>query len=147
MPRRFVLAAIVPLLISAPWGPPERNELWHEIGRHPFCLELLAEHPFPPKVARWCALVHQHFGDRWTHWALHTISCESAGDPSAKNPRSSASGLFQQLGRYWPRRSERAGWEGASIFDPEANVAVSARLFSEGRGASHWSCKAGHALR
>ncbi len=72
--------------------------------------------------------------------ALRVMACESGGLPTAKNPGSSASGLFQHLGRYWTARSQRAGWAGASIFDPEANIAVAAWLQRTG-GWSHWECR------
>lgn len=62
------------------------------------------------------------------------------------NPYSGASGLFQHMPYYWPARAEKAGWAGADIFDPEANIAVSAWLVlrseREGKGSwAHWTCK------
>jgi hypothetical protein len=105
------------------------------------------DHEFPEKVERWRQLIRKYFGADWEHWALHVVQCESNGNPDAKNKRSSASGLFQQLGRYWPTRSRNAGWEGADIFDPEANIAVSAWLLGGRRShTSHWKCKAAHAV-
>jgi hypothetical protein len=50
--------------------------------------------------------------------------------------------LFQHLASAWEARSEAAGIAGASIWDPEANVAVAAWLFYEGGGKRHWTCKA-----
>jgi hypothetical protein len=72
---------------------------------------------------------------------LRVISCESGGDPNAQNPRSGAAGLFQHLPAYWEARAAAAGMSGASIFDPIANVAVSAYLvYTDGWG--HWSASA-----
>ncbi len=93
-------------------------------------------------IDRWRPLVSLYFEPRDIDWAMAIIKCESRGDPNARNPRSSARGLFQHLARYWPKRSQKAGWEGASIYDPEANIAVAAWLFYEGGGKSHWTCKA-----
>lgn len=62
--------------------------------------------------------------------------CESGGDPGARNP-SGASGLFQQLPRYWAARSAGAGLPGADIFDPYANAEVSAWLAAG--SLSHWN--------
>lgn len=72
---------------------------------------------------------------------MRVMACESGGNPLAKNPRSSASGLFQHLARLWPERSVKAGWPGADIFDPEANIAVAAWLYYYGGGPGHWVCK------
>jgi hypothetical protein len=88
-------------------------------------------------VGQWTPLVSQFFEAADVNLALRIISCESGGDPNAKNPHSSASGLFQHLARFWPDRSRLAGWPGADIFDPVANVAVAADLFYRD-GPSHW---------
>jgi len=97
-------------------------------------------------VEPWRLLVEKHFPDRLVDEALSVMRCESFGDPLAINRYSAASGLFQHLPYYWPSRAERAGWPGADIFDPEANIAVSAwlvRATENGGGDSwgHWSCK------
>jgi hypothetical protein len=93
----------------------------------------------PRDVEVWRPLVEAHFAPEDVTRALAVISCESSGDPNAKNPRSSASGLFQHLGRFWPERSVEAGVPGADIFDPTANVTVAAWLVYEGGGWSHWN--------
>jgi hypothetical protein len=93
----------------------------------------------PRDVEAWRPLVEAHFAPSDVARALAVISCESSGDPNAKNPRSSASGLFQHLGRFWAERSVKAGVPGADIFDPTANVTVAAWLVYEGGGWSHWN--------
>lgn len=98
-------------------------------------------------VEPWRPLVARYFPDHLVEEALAVMRCESLGNPLAVNIYSGASGLFQQMPFYWPSRAEAAGWGGASIFDPEANVAVSAWLVvrseaSHPDGAwGHWSCK------
>lgn len=92
-------------------------------------------------VERWRPVVAAYFPDDHIDWALRIIECESRGDPLAKNPTSSASGLFQHLARLWDERSANAGWPGADVFDPFANIAVAAWLLDNG-GAGHWVCKA-----
>ncbi len=89
-------------------------------------------------VEQWRGLVAQYFPADQVDRALCIMSYESGGNELAKNPRSSASGLFQHLARYWPERSAKAGWAGADIFDPTANVAVAAWLWGQG-GWWHWS--------
>jgi len=90
-------------------------------------------------VEDWRPLVSAFFEPEDVRRALAVIRCESRGDPTAANPRSSARGLFQILARYWPARSAKAGWEGADILDPVANTAVAAWLVYEGGGWAHWN--------
>lgn len=92
-------------------------------------------------VERWRPIVSTYFPDDHVDWALRIIECESHGDPNAKNPRSTASGLFQHLASLWGDRTAAAGWKGADVFDPFANVAVAAWLLETG-GPGHWVCKA-----
>ncbi len=54
--------------------------------------------------------------------ALRVIQCESLGDPEAYNPYSGASGLFQFLPGTWAVIAPKAGFDGVSVFDPEANI-------------------------
>ena len=92
---------------------------------------------FTWQVERWRPVVEMYFPSD-----LRIIECESHGDPEAKNPNSSASGLFQHLARLWPQRAAEAGFADADVFDPFANIAVAAWLLEHG-GTSHWVCKAG----
>lgn len=92
-------------------------------------------------VERWRPLVERYFPPGEVDWFLKIIACESGGNPDAKNPNSSASGLAQHLARFWPQRSKAAGWEGASIWNPEANIAVAAWLLAQ-NGKGSWECKA-----
>jgi hypothetical protein len=96
---------------------------------------------FPSAVERWRPAVATYFPTEQVDWALRIIECESHGDPNAKNPRSTASGLFQHLASLWEERAAAAGWPGADVFDPYANIAVAAWLFETG-GPGHWVCKA-----
>ena len=81
--------------------------------------------------------------ERDVHRFLRIMQCESGGLPDAKNPNSSASGLMQHLTRFWPERATAAGMPGADVFDPYANIWVSAylALAMPGGGWSHWVCK------
>lgn len=86
-----------------------------------------------------------HFGGDSSdvHRFLRIMQCESGGDPDAKNPNSSASGLMQHLTRFWDDRAERAGRPEANVFDAEANIWVSAwlALAAPEGGWQHWICK------
>ncbi len=70
--------------------------------------------------------------------------CESSADAddqfsTATNPKSGAAGWFQHLPRYWDSRSAAAGYEGASAYNPEANVAVASWLYYNMNGNERWS--------
>jgi hypothetical protein len=97
----------------------------------------------PPGTEPWVGLVEASFASGDVGQALMVIWCESKGDPSATNGSSGAAGLFQHLPKYWAERSAAAGWEGADIYDPAANIAVAAWLVYEGGGWSHWGPSAG----
>ena len=87
---------------------------------------------------RWEPLVRRYWGPSDVARALCTISFESGGRADAKSRSGSYQGLFQQAVRYWDSRSSKAGWPGADILNPEANIAVSAWLKNQG-GWGHWT--------
>ncbi|MDX1449940.1 MAG: hypothetical protein R3246_12850 [Acidimicrobiia bacterium] len=90
-------------------------------------------------VEDWRPIVERFFAPHHVPRAMRIIACESGGRADAKNPRSTASGLFQHLASLWPERSAKAGWAGADPFDPVANVAVAAWLVYDFGGWSHWN--------
>ena len=71
---------------------------------------------------------------------LRVSYCESRYNPNAVNASSGASGLFQFLPSTWAYQSPRAGYAGASPFDPVANANVAAFMFANGQ-ARQWQCK------
>ncbi|TME41417.1 MAG: hypothetical protein E6I57_04635 [Chloroflexi bacterium] len=71
---------------------------------------------------------------------LRVAWCESRYNPSAYNPSSGASGLFQFLASTWAANSVRAGYAGASPFDAVANANTAAYMFANGQ-ARQWSCR------
>jgi hypothetical protein len=100
----------------------------------------------PPAVERWRSLAAAYFPGNRVDEALAIIGCESLGDPDAYNPYSGASGLFQFLPATWASTSPKAGFSGASPFDPEANMGTAAWLANRyadiGQGYwSPWSCR------
>ncbi len=66
--------------------------------------------------------------------------CESRFNPGAYNASSGASGLFQFLPSTWVANSVRAGYAGASVFDPVASANVAAWMFARGQ-AGQWVCR------
>lgn len=93
-------------------------------------------------IDRWRPLVASHFESGDVNRAMAIMRCESGGNSRAANPVSTARGLFQHLGSAWPQRAAKAGWGGADIYDPEANIAVAAWLVYHGGGWRHWNASA-----
>lgn len=71
----------------------------------------------------WDGLIGQYPWNR--DKAFRVMWCESTGNPNARNPHSTARGLFQILG---------------GPLDPQANVALAYKMYSQ-RGWSPWVCQ------
>lgn len=87
--------------------------------------------------------------------ALRIARCESGLNPSSVNygywedsqgismggtgEKYYPSGIFQHLSKYWPSRSEKYGYKGASVFDPVANANVTMAMWRDGY-SSQWEC-------
>jgi len=71
---------------------------------------------------------------------LRVAWCESRYNAYAVNTRSGAAGLFQFMPATWAANSVRAGYAGASVFDPVASANVAAWMFARGQ-AAQWTCK------
>lgn len=133
----FLLRALdLPVPDELPVIPPEVIEAY---------LAERAEPTWPtgPGAEGWRPLIELFFEPGDVDRAIRIVACESNGDPNARNRSSGASGLFQHMPFYWAERASGAGYPGASIFDPEANVAAAAWLVYEyGNGGwHHWVCK------
>ncbi len=76
-------------------------------------------------------LIRYYFGPQGRH-DLDTALCvgwrESRYIPTAVNKDSGAAGVYQFMPNLWPWFSSTAGWDGADVFDPVANVAVAAYI-------------------
>ena len=73
------------------------------------------------------------------NWLLRIAKCESGFNPNAYNP-SGASGLFQFMPATFAANSVRAGFGGASIWDPVASANTAAFMFSIGQ-SGQWTCR------
>ncbi len=99
-----------------------------------------------PGVEQWRDLTEAYFPAKRVDEALQIMGCESGGDPNAYNPYSGAAGLYQFLPSTWASTAPKAGFAGASPFDPEANIAAAAWLGNlyEDLGLyfwQPWSCR------
>jgi soluble lytic murein transglycosylase-like protein len=65
--------------------------------------------------------------------------CESRFNPGAYNA-SGAAGLFQFMPGTWAANSVRAGYAGASVYDPVASANVAAWMFARGQ-SYQWVCR------
>ena len=105
---------------------------------------ILGDSPYGENVERWRsdvrgALAEYGLSDEEDRF-MRVMWCETRGDPDAVNAESGASGLMQHIPRYWDDRARFAGFQGASPFDPIANIYASVWLLDVG-GWSHWEGK------
>ena len=116
------------------------------------CSRLLR--PVSAAVARWCPYTAQalYEGVRRGAWTwnrgdlsrlMNLISCESNGNPRAKNPHSTASGLGQFLNSTWARWAPRAaafyGFNHPGVFFGYDNILTTVYLAKVGSW-EHWQC-------
>jgi peptidoglycan hydrolase CwlO-like protein len=102
--------------------------------------------PPPGSQKRVVALIHYYFGPLGQA-NLETALCvgwrESRYISTAVNKYSGASGVYQFMPNLWPWFSSNAGWGGADVFDPTANVAVAAYTVAH-YGWSPWHSDSGY---
>lgn len=134
----LILTAV---LFTAPTNPAECPDPARPIHYPPYCLteaEYQATLPKSPPtpvsvsvgVEQWRPMVDFYWGKHGkTDLMLAVMDCESGGDPNAKNPYSTASGLYQILD-FWHKK-----WAG-NYFDPWVNAATAYQIWlSQGIGA------------
>ena len=86
-------------------------------------------------VDRWRPLVERHFPPDEVDTALCIIGHESNGDPTADNPVSTATGLFQVLESMW---GPKYGVTTPQLQNPEVNTRVASNIW-ERLGWGAWS--------
>ena len=85
----------------------------------------------PVNVEQWRPLVAKYFAPDLVDQAMCILAHESKGNPGAKNPRSSAAGLFQFLRKTWnsvPTSITGGSYDSGAVYLPEPNVAAAAWL-------------------
>lgn len=95
-----------------------------------------------PGVEQWRPLVAAHFPASQVDTAMRVMACESGGNPSAKNPTSTAAGLFQFLRSTWDWVAGVLGfpsYDQGGPYDPQLAVPAAAWLQANG-GWQHWVC-------
>ena len=124
---------------------------WQDMAaRHPWYFNPQPDPPRAPaaghrgmgsNVEQWRPLVATYFAGHLVDQALCIMRAESGGNPHAKNPRSTAAGLFQFLRGTWasvPVSVTGGSYDSGRVYDPTANVAAAAWLQAED-GWGHWS--------
>lgn len=86
------------------------------------------------------ALVARYFPEEDVNAAIRVAWCESHFNPTAINPETGGTGLFNHLPEFWDQRAEAAGFAGAEPTDPEANVAAAAYAVYEEGGWAVFGC-------
>lgn len=128
---------------------------WREMAeRHPsfFYPSRRTANPSPlgPRVVRrdpspgaeaWRPLVASYFPAEEVDFAICVIDGESRGDPGAKNPTSSAAGLWQFLRSTWDWVADSTGtpsYDEGGPYDPELATRNAVWLWRTG-GWKHWN--------
>lgn len=96
-------------------------------------------------TARWLGLVERYFPWDRVSEAMEIMECESRGDPGAKNPDSTAAGLFQFLDSTWDRIAVPLGYGpygSGDEYDPEANVHAASALLLRYERSGWWPWQA-----
>jgi hypothetical protein len=91
-----------------------------------------------PLVTRWFTLAG--IPDEIDN-ALSVMECESQGRPDARNPSSTATGLFQHLRGFMERNAHHIGLDHYDRTYARHNVAVTAFVVAQDGGWRQWSCK------
>lgn len=103
-----------------------------------------AQESNPPRgmgndVEQWRPLVAGHFSDLGqdaVDMAMRIMACESGGNPSARNPRSTATGLMQIMASVW---GPEFGFSRGDLEIPELNLWAAREVYDR-QGWNAWTC-------
>jgi len=138
----YIARDISPYWLGRKWATwKARGERTHE--RESKCL------PSSP-----AGIIRYVFPDYLETTALRVAACESTGDHYfgdgynlyvyAKNPNSTASGLFQELSGWWDgSQNNYLGGRAFNPFNPWANTRQALWLYRSGGWLTHWSASVG----
>jgi len=87
-------------------------------------------------VEQWRTLVAAYFPADQVDMALRVMACESGGNPTAANPRSTARGLMQVMWSVW---GPEYGVSEAELYDPATNLRIAALVYEQ-QGWNAWVC-------
>lgn len=102
-------------------------------------VELAVHRGMGSDVEQWRPLVAGHFSDlgqEAVDMAMRIMACESGGNPHARNPRSTATGLMQIMASVW---GPEFGFSREDLEVPETNLWVARQVY-EIQGWQAWTC-------
>jgi hypothetical protein len=88
-------------------------------------------------------LIDHYFPDPLHDWALRVSKCESRWYTTAKNPRTSAAGLFQFKRSTWDWVADQTGtpsYDQGGVWEVNHQMVNAVWLVQNG-GKQHWVCK------
>jgi len=107
-----------------------------DVAEYQHCLEY---HDVWVLGLEWSNLIQDHFESKDHETAYRVIGCESWGIPTAKNPTSTAKGLWQFIDKTWTWVESKLKIKG-SAFDPHLSTHYASFLvYNTEQGWGHWS--------
>jgi hypothetical protein len=89
------------------------------------------------------SLIAAHFAPEWQRWALTVSRCESGWLSNAKNPGSTAAGIWQFIRTTWDWVSTETGsptYDAGGVWEVNWQMVNTSWLVENG-GPQHWVCK------
>lgn len=131
------MTALLSLALTVtPAQPVDAISAWHQEWA---ISQILAD---DRPVERWRPLVEAFFPEDQVDTAMRVMACESGGNPQAKNPTSTAAGLFQFLRGTWNWVADEIGlprYRTGAPTDPVMATKAAVWLQQTG-GWAHWEC-------
>ena len=123
-----LVSKYVDMRVRHPW-------YWGDIQPSPTASPSSSHRGMGSDIEQWRGLISAYFPADQVEMALCIIRYESGGNPGAKNPLSSARGLFQILASLW---APHYGVAYETLYDPTTNTEIAADIWRND-GWSAWS--------
>jgi hypothetical protein len=124
---------LVGLLLACSLSLPASSQ---DLAEYQHCLE---HHDVWVRSAQWSEVISTYFEPEDHLTAFKIIGCESWGIPTAKNPNSTATGLWQFISSTWSWVESKLNIEGSPM-DPWLSTRFASFLkYKTEQGWGHWS--------
>ena len=134
----LIVSMFIVMIIATPAQGLVPDGVWHGATTKTVSISTDYEEP-----SDWAFLVDKYFDDGEFDTAMSILNCESGGNPTADNPRSTARGGWQFLKSTWGWATEGSGYDVDPYpdgpDDPEQSTMMAAWLQDE-YGWSQWEC-------
>lgn len=134
-----VTLAVIP--VQAPPEMAAAMEQYNQQAETPRLPYAFEGHQFDEE--RMTDLIAVYFPAQWRTWALRVSECESGWYTTAKNPRSTAAGLFQFKRSTWNWVAGETGtprYDSGGVWEVHHQMINAAWLVQNG-GPQHWVCR------